>query len=194
MPGLQVKKEFGLLSKSAPYRNSHLALLFIPSKIYSSQNAYQNHLQSKKHKESSSSNPSSSNSNPLSAATIKAKSDSATASVVSSAQEREWRNKLAQVQSEEELAVLLAEKMATATRLTDTQCLFCTHTAESIDANMNHMCTAHSFFVPDIEYLADLRGLVAYLGEKVAVAHMCLFCNGKGRAFHSIESVRKHMV
>lgn len=56
------------------------------------------------------------------------------------------------------------------------------------------MTKEHSFFIPDIEYLQDLEGLVKYLGEKVSVGTTCLFCNGKGKAFTSLEGVQTHMV
>ncbi len=52
----------------------------------------------------------------------------------------------------------------------------------------------HSFFIPDIEYLVDLEGFLRYIGEKVSVGNICLFCNGKGRSFHSLEAIRSHMV
>lgn len=63
-----------------------------------------------------------------------------------------------------------------------------------MEENLAHMTDKHSFFIPDVEFLVDLRGLVDYLGQKVAVENMCLYCNGKGRSFHSIDSVRDHMV
>lgn len=44
------------------------------------------------------------------------------------------------------------------------QCLFCTHSSESLEANVAHMTSFHSFFIPDIEYLVDLDGLISYLG------------------------------
>jgi hypothetical protein len=59
---------------------------------------------------------------------------------------------------------------------------------------MTHMTRAHSFFIPDVEYLKDLRGLIKYLGEKITIGYTCLWCNGKGRGFHSAEGVRGHMV
>merc|ERR1712216_493893 len=45
------------------------------------------------------------------------------------------------------------------------------------------MVHAHGFFIPDLKYVCDLVGLV-----------MCLLCNGKGRAFRSMEAARGHMV
>ena len=52
------------------------------------------------------------------------------------------------------------------------------------------MSVAHSFFVPDAEFLVDLVGLVTYLGEKIAVGNTCVYCNAE---FRTLDAVRKHM-
>ncbi|XP_078096831.1 cytoplasmic 60S subunit biogenesis factor ZNF622 [Mustelus asterias] len=75
-----------------------------------------------------------------------------------------------------------------------TDCLFCSHHSRSLLKNVDHMTKFHSFFIPDIEYLVDLRGLLWYLGEKVGVGNVCLWCNEKGRSFYSTEAVQAHMV
>ncbi len=46
-------------------------------------------------------------------------------------------------------------------------CLFCVHRSKDIEKNLIHMTEGHSFFLPDAEYLVDLKGLMGYLGEKV---------------------------
>lgn len=46
-----------------------------------------------------------------------------------------------------------------------TDCLFCSHHSKSLMKNLTHMTKVHSFFIPDVEFLVDLRGLVRYLGE-----------------------------
>lgn len=56
------------------------------------------------------------------------------------------------------------------------------------------MHSAHSFFVPEADYLVDLPGLLTYLGEKIAVGNVCIYCNGKGREFRTLNAVRKHML
>lgn len=56
------------------------------------------------------------------------------------------------------------------------------------------MSGEHSFFIPDAEYLVDITGLIAYLGEKIAVDNVCIYCNGKGREFRTLDAVRKHMI
>ena len=56
------------------------------------------------------------------------------------------------------------------------------------------MSQKHSFYIPDKNHLKWLYGLVGYLGRKVSVDHVCIFCNGRGRSFKSTEAVQKHMV
>ncbi|XP_055474995.1 cytoplasmic 60S subunit biogenesis factor ZNF622 [Psammomys obesus] len=74
-----------------------------------------------------------------------------------------------------------------------TDCLFCSHHSSSLVKNVAHMTKIHSFFIPDIEYLSDLKGLIKYLGEKVGVGKICLWCNEKGKSFYSTEAVQAHM-
>ncbi len=56
------------------------------------------------------------------------------------------------------------------------QCLFCNFESASMDSNLTHMSHAHSFFIPDAEYLIDMESLLSYLFAVVAVFHECLFC------------------
>lgn len=82
-------------------------------------------------------------------------------------------------------------------RLKSNDCLFCNTTSSSLDLNLTHMSIAHSFFIPEAEYLINLPGLLEYLGEKIAIGNVCLYCNrhdGKGREFRDLDAVRKHMV
>uniref|UniRef100_A0A8D2ZUW8 Cytoplasmic 60S subunit biogenesis factor ZNF622 n=1 Tax=Scophthalmus maximus TaxID=52904 RepID=A0A8D2ZUW8_SCOMX len=74
-----------------------------------------------------------------------------------------------------------------------TECLFCSHHSKSLMKNVAHMTKGHGFFIPDVEFIVDLRGLVRYLGEKVGGGNVCLWCNEKGRSFYSTEAVQSHM-
>ncbi|KAF7362019.1 Zinc finger protein 622-like protein [Mycena venus] len=97
--------------------------------------------------------------------------------------------------SDSEVIQTIDEKIAAArARLSPTSCLFCPHESTALDANLTHMSTTHSFFVPDAEYLIDISGLISYLGEKIAVGNVCIYCNGKGREFRTLEATRKHML
>jgi len=95
---------------------------------------------------------------------------------------------------------LLAEIQARP-RLSDAECLFCSAVAvassdgseDAFAANLAHMAREHGFFVPDLECCTDLRGLVAYLAEKVAVWTRCLWCSDRTRSFYTLEAVRRHM-
>ena len=97
--------------------------------------------------------------------------------------------------SEDENNQTIDEKIAAArSRISSTQCLFCPEVSPSLADSLTHMSTAHSFFIPDADYLIDLPGLIKYLGEKIVVGNVCIFCNGKGREFRTLHAVRKHML
>lgn len=74
-----------------------------------------------------------------------------------------------------------------------TSCLFCSQTFESLPYNVDHMTKDHSFFIPNLEYLIDPEALFEYLGEKVGSGLMCLWCNEKGRTFFTVDAVQRHM-
>lgn len=96
--------------------------------------------------------------------------------------------------TEEEIMSKIDAKINAAPKLTDVDCLFCSHSSATFEENMDHMTLNHSFFIPDIEFLVDIRGLIRYLGEKISVGNVCLYCNTKSRGFYSMDAVRKHMV
>lgn len=75
-----------------------------------------------------------------------------------------------------------------------TSCLFCNQQSETLEANLAHMSSGHSFFIPDLEYVTDIEALLGYLGERVGQGHMCLWCGHLGRQFPSAEAVQKHML
>ncbi|KAL3613845.1 hypothetical protein CASFOL_041919 [Castilleja foliolosa] len=72
-------------------------------------------------------------------------------------------------------------------------CFMCDLEHDTIESCMVHMHKLHGFFIPDIEYLKDPKGLLVYLGLKVKRDFMCLYCNERCQAFSSLEAVRKHM-
>lgn len=47
-----------------------------------------------------------------------------------------------------------------------------------------------SFFLPDREFCVDVEGLAKYLGQKVGLGHMCLYCN---RVFQTVGGTMQHM-
>ncbi|KAI8644359.1 C2H2 type zinc-finger-domain-containing protein [Parasitella parasitica] len=75
-----------------------------------------------------------------------------------------------------------------------TDCLFCNQGNRDMDANLDHMSKAHGFFLPDIEYLRDRQGLVKYLFDKIQHEKLCLYCNGRGKEWHSAAAACAHML
>jgi pre-60S factor REI1 len=70
------------------------------------------------------------------------------------------------------------------------QSLFDNHISPSLKANVSYMTANYSFYIPDIEYLIDLEGLLGYCSEKVRLGHTCLYCQ---RIFTTYEGCMKHM-
>lgn len=185
---MQVRLHFLKLSIGFQY--------FLLSKTYTTENAYRSHINSKKHKEAelraqlapprvveeilSDEVPSA----PIEVETIEAAPESKAVSLVVDGDA-----------SDNEITQTIDEKIAAArARLSSNSCLFCTHESTILDDNLTHMSTAHSFFIPDAEYLIDIPGLISYLGEKIAVGNVCIYCNGKGKEFRTLEATRKHML
>lgn len=181
---------------------SRLILSDLFSKTYTTENAYRSHINSKKHKE---------NEVKLLKARASASSQQITEETQSEVQPTETvepsslatiTEKLTVVTltvdaeaSEAEVNQTIDEKIAAArSKLQPTQCLFCADSSTSLEDNLTHMSSVHSFFVPDADYLVNITGLIAYLGEKIAVGNVCIYCNGRGREFRTLDAVRKHMV
>lgn len=77
--------------------------------------------------------------------------------------------------------------------LDPTCCFMCDLECDTIQNCIVHMHKKHGFFIPDIEYLKDPKGLLTYLGLKVKRDLLCLYCNERCHPFSSLEAVRKHM-
>ena len=70
-------------------------------------------------------------------------------------------------------------------------CIFSNKTFDNTDDCVDHMATEYGFFIPDAEYLVDLEGLLTYLGEKVKLGHLCLYCQ---KMFVDGYAVQNHMI
>ncbi len=56
------------------------------------------------------------------------------------------------------------ETQVLGTPLRPEECLFCSLKSSNFEENLSHMAYAHSFFLPDFDYIKDLPGLIEYLG------------------------------
>lgn len=177
-------------------------MTFVISKTYTTENAYRSHVLSKKHRENEVRALSRAD-HPRSVGPTAAKAPSLEDQTpplpsVTAKEAPQTDSALGEPDadgSEDESALTLEEKIAAArSRLSSAHCLFCAQVSSSLDDNLAHMSGEHSFFIPDAEYLVDPSGLIVYLGEKVAVANICIYCSGRGREFHTLDAVRKHMI
>jgi len=159
----------------------------IASKSFSTDNAYKSHLQSKKHREKAASQA-------LLSSTTETAGPSSTgvmveASIEASASDVEDED------SGDEDELEIEQRLASARRrIQPSDCLFCPIRSANVPDNLDHMKSKHSFYIPDRELLVDLPGLLSYLGEKVVLANLCLYCPNGGREFGDLTAVRKHMV
>ncbi|EPS41122.1 hypothetical protein H072_5006 [Dactylellina haptotyla CBS 200.50] len=71
-----------------------------------------------------------------------------------------------------------------------TECLFCANPSPTLQQNLEHMAKLHGLFIPEQRYLVNLEGLVRYLGQKVLIGHTCLYCN---KAKGGLDGIRTHM-
>jgi pre-60S factor REI1 len=146
-------------------------------KTYRSEQAFTNHVQSKKHKELE-----------LRAEELHSLPKEAIVAAVSNGR---------LLEDEDDDA--MSDNHSYASRLEhieepDKDCLFCRHHALDMGANLKHMQISHGFFLPDPDYLKDTTGFLHHLTNKLVQEHLCLYCNGRGKDYRSLEAVRAHMV
>ncbi|KAL7473561.1 hypothetical protein ACHAXS_014004 [Conticribra weissflogii] len=70
------------------------------------------------------------------------------------------------------------------------QSLFDNQTSSTLEENIEYMRQTYSFFIPDVEFIADLEGLIGYCSEKIRLGRTCLYCQ---KMFTSHEGCMKHM-
>lgn len=153
------------------------------SKVFTSEGAYESHVRSKKHRLNQSRGASCADGSIIDSMTnLKIASKSETS-------EQDPAKNAAEARDTSDV-----ESSAPPTHYSSSQCLFCTDEHDSTEDNLHHMSFAHSFFVPDTDYLTDLSGLISYLGEKIFFRNICIFCNRRSKNFRSLQAVRNHMV
>ena len=70
------------------------------------------------------------------------------------------------------------------------RCLFCNYNSPSVELNAAHMERIHGMFIPEKNYLVDLDGLIGALNEKIHGNHECLYC---GKLKPSVFGLQTHM-
>ncbi|EGD94060.1 C2H2 finger domain-containing protein [Trichophyton tonsurans CBS 112818] len=82
------------------------------------------------------------------------------------------------------------EKDGEKTEISLAQCFFCNYKSPNIKLNVLHMGKFHGMFIPEQEYLTDGEGLLEYLQAKIYKNSECLYCH-KLKA--TPEAVQTHM-
>lgn len=141
-------------------------------KTFFSENSFQNHIKSSKHKQREAR---------LSKEGDNASVMSSTFSVgepVSTSQDNGVADvtdglKAATIEEEDE-----DEEMQTGQgEFLSARCLFCRADSSDVHANVEHMNKKHGMFIPEWDYLADLDGLIHYLYRKINENFECLYCH-----------------
>jgi len=94
------------------------------------------------------------------------------------------------VEFEKDEEQIFAEREANAVKLGPEDCLFDSHKSLTLDENMEYMLNNFSFFIPSIDYLTDIVGLLDYLGQKITVGYQCIYCD---KDFRTMRGARHHM-
>lgn len=111
-------------------------------KLFGNQNAYDNHLNSKKHKDNEKDYSNGENRK-------KVEPEIEESSDIEEVDSDEWSEDCQNP-------------------LDNNNCIFCLHHSKNFIKNLEHMTVAHSFFIPDVEYCIDVYKLLQYLGEKIS--------------------------
>ncbi|PKY04468.1 hypothetical protein P168DRAFT_297315 [Aspergillus campestris IBT 28561] len=70
------------------------------------------------------------------------------------------------------------------------RCLFCNVKSASVQDNTTHMLKSHGMFIPERDYLVDLEGLLNYLYRKISENSECIYCHS---VRNNAEGARTHM-
>jgi len=62
---------------------------------------------------------------------------------------------------------------------------------KTVRSCLNYMLKHYGFYLPFVDYLIDVEGLLEYLGAKIGIGHQCLLCN---KRFETTLGCQQHMV
>lgn len=87
--------------------------------------------------------------------------------------------------------MLMERRLKEAKPITVTTCVFDGTVFNDVEENLAYMASMFGFFLPYIDRLIDLHGLLTYIGLKVGVGYACVHCD---KAFATVDAVRRHMI
>ena len=168
------------------YTSTDRAQILTRSKAFATENAFRSHVQSKRHRDRE--------------AYLAKRSHIGGDDKGKKSEETEEQDDHEDEESEEEVVDGSDEEGDIETRLATyrrrikpSDCLFCSTRMASPEEAVSHMGRTHGFFIPDRDHLLDLPGLLSYLGEKIIIGNLCIYCPNGGKEFGSVDAVRRHM-
>lgn len=90
---------------------------------------------------------------------------------------------------EEEMEI--DQRIAQAVPFQPNECVFDGHVSDTAESNAAYMAKQFGFFLPMVEHLVDLTGLLVYVGQKVGIGYACIECD---HAFSSVRAAQQHMI
>ncbi|KAJ5467418.1 Zinc fingerU1-type [Penicillium sp. IBT 31633x] len=154
------------------------------NKAFYSENSYQNHLNSSKHKQRAArlrkdGDAASVQSSAFSLGEPVTKSDNDVSTVTDDL-------KAATIEEQDEdMEDDIKEDGFSASR-----CLFCKTDSTNVSNNVDHMRKEHGMFIPEQKYLSDLDGLLNYLYRKITENYECLYCHAMK---NDAQAIQTHM-
>jgi len=70
-------------------------------------------------------------------------------------------------------------------------CLFSNQEFDGVKKCLDHMRLKYNFRIVDIESLINLKGLLAYIAERIQLGKMCLYCD---KQFKTAARCQQHMI
>ena len=175
------------VSNEAAAKASYEKTCHTCSKVFYSENSYQNHINSSKHKQRQ----------------ARLRKDGDSASVQSSAFSlgepvtKSGENDVSKVTENLKGATIDEQDEDTDTEedsknveYSPARCLFCKTDSTDIHTNVDHMRKDHGMFIPEQKYLADLDGLINYLYRKITENFECLYCHA---IRNTAQAIQTHM-
>ena len=155
-------------------------------KTYYSENAFQNHISSKAHKQKVSSGsskaPSVTSSRDANGEHISVEAEAEFDDVVAGLKKASLVEDPPRRPSNPPPGVDRAEHPLSSPKVVPakipiSRCLFCNYDSPSLKLSVQHMNKIHGLFIPEQNYLVDLDGLIEYLQAKIHENHECLRCH-----------------
>lgn len=173
------------VSNEAAAKASYEKTCHTCNKAFYSENSYQNHVNSSKHKQRE----------------ARLRKDGDAASVQSSAfsfgepvtksgddVSKVTENLKSATIDEQDEDVDVNDEEDDKVEFSPSHCLFCKIDSADIHTNVDHMRKDHGMFIPEQKYLADIDGLIHYLWRKITENFECLYCHTMRNTAQAIQT------